>query len=147
MRATGDVHRVMRRLKPLLPLGLVAVVVAVFAPVLWNDFVLWDDDLNITGNAHYRGFTLPHLQWMFTTLHGGHYQPLTWLSFAVDHALWGLNPTGYHLTNVALHAINTVLVFLLVRSLLVCASRPVAVPDLNVAAAAGALFFAIHPLR
>jgi len=130
-----------------LPLGLVAAVALVFAPALWSEFVLWDDDLNITDNLHYRGFTPAHLRWMFTTLHGGHYQPLTWLTFAADYALWGLNPTGYHLMNITLHAANTVLVYLLVRSLVARGWARGAVPDLRIAAAAGALFFGLHPLR
>jgi len=63
---------------------LVAAVVLAFLPVLSNGFVNWDDDLNLTDNPSYRGFSWPHLAWMATTVHGGHYQPLTWLSFAPE---------------------------------------------------------------
>lgn len=67
--------------------------------------------------------------------------PLTWLTLAADHALWGLNPFGYHLTNVLLHAANAVLFFWIALRLL---PREAGAP---LAAAAAALFFALHPLR
>ena len=41
---------------------------------------------------------------MFTTTLAGHWIPLTWISFGLDYRLWGMNPLGYHLTNVLLHA-------------------------------------------
>ena len=128
------------------PIGLVLVVAACFSPALRNDFVNWDDDLNLTDNSAYRGFTPSHLRWMFTTTLGGHYQPLSWLSFAADHALWGMEPAGYHLTNVLLHAASAVVLFFVLQRLLAYRSavpRAVLLP----AAFAGALFFAVHPLR
>src|SRR5207253_720110 len=80
---------------------LVALVVfAAFAPALSNGFVNWDDDVNITDNPHFRGFSAAHLRWMFTTTLMGHYIPLTWLTLALDYTLWGMNPRGYHLTSV-----------------------------------------------
>jgi tetratricopeptide (TPR) repeat protein len=118
---------------------IVAVVAAAFAPVVRNGFVLWDDDLNLTENPHYRGLGAANLRWMFTTLHGGHYQPLSWLTLALDHALWGMDGRGYHLTSLALHLANTVLVARLLAAL-VPRARPLAV-------AAGTLLFAVHPLR
>jgi hypothetical protein len=125
---------------------LVLAVVASFAPTLTNGFVDWDDDLNLTGNAAYRGFGWTQLRWMLTTTHGGHWQPLTWLSFACDHALWGMDARGYHLTNLVLHALCGILVWRILQTLLRGAgvgsegSRPLV-------AAIGALLFAIHPLR
>ncbi len=115
------------------------VVAAVFAPAIGNGFVNWDDDVNITGNPHFRGFSATHLKWMFTTPRMGHYIPLTWLTLAADHAIWGMDPRGYHLTNVLLHAINAALVFLIARRLL--RAYPLG------AAAFAALAFGLHPLR
>ena len=120
------------------------VVLAVFLPALKNDFVLWDDDFNLTENPRYRGLAPENLRWMFTTMHGGHYQPLSWLTLALDHAVWGMNPMGYHLTNVALHAANAVLFYYLLRTLLRLTTTAAAT---SLAAAVGALAFAIHPLR
>ena len=99
-------------------LGLLIAVIACFAPALGNGFVDWDDDLNLTDNARYRGLALAQLRWMFTTTLGGHYQPLTWLSFAVDHALWGMQPGGYHLTSLVLHAANALVLYLVLQRLL-----------------------------
>lgn len=114
-------------------------VVAVFAPALDNGFVNWDDDGNFTDNPHFRGFSAEHLRWMFTTTLYGHYIPLTWLTLAADYALWGMNPRGYHATNVLLHAVNAALVFLIARRLL--HRHAVA------AAVTAALAFGLHPLR
>src|SRR3989338_8638402 len=79
----------------------------------------------------------------------GHYQPLSWVTFALDYLLWGMEPFGYHLTNLLLHAINAVLFyFLAVRLLTLAHGR--AVPGelaVRVAAAFSSLIFAVHPLR
>lgn len=133
-----------------LALGLVGAMFAAFWPALWNAFVDWDDDLNLISNPHYRGLSAAHLGWMFTTFHGGHYQPLSWLTLALDHSLWGMNPTGYHLTNLLLHAANGVLFTFLAAALLARVSAPATSEGrlaLDAAALAGALFFVLHPLR
>src|SRR5438445_271937 len=127
----------------MVPAGIALVVIACFLPTLRNDFVLWDDDLNFTDNPSYRGLSWRQLRWMFTTVHGGHYQPLSWVTLGLDYTLWGMNPTGYHLTSLLLHAVNAVLFYYVVVALL----RRAAVSASAGAAAAGALFFAIHPLR
>ena len=132
---------------PWLPGAIVLAVLACFWPALDAEFVDWDDDLNLTDNAAYRGLGPAHLGWMLRTTLGGHYQPLTWLTFGLDHALWGMDAGGYHLTNVLLHAANAVLVFLLARALVARALGPGCAPVLPPAAAIGALLFAVHPLR
>jgi tetratricopeptide (TPR) repeat protein len=129
--------------------GLVGAVVAAFAPV-WNcEFVNWDDTENFLNNARYRGLSLAHLRWMFTTFHGGHYQPLSWLTLAIDYTLWGMQPRGYHVTNLVLHTANALLVYALAARLLARAAGEGAADGgrLAVAAAVTALCFAIHPLR
>jgi len=85
---------------------------------------------------------------MWTT-HLGHYIPLTWMTFGLDYLLWGMNPLGYHLTNLLLHAANAVVFFFITRRLL---TRALPGPSerghtLAVSAAFAALVFAIHPLR
>jgi hypothetical protein len=131
--------RVSARLRPGIVLLVVAVVFAAFLPALGSQFVLWDDDLNFTENPSFRGLSASHLRWMFTTLHGGHYQPLSWVTLGLDYTLWGMDPFGYHLTNLVLHAANALLVHRLIAVL---------VPGVGTAAAVvGALAFAVHPLR
>src|SRR5437867_8146399 len=87
---------------------------------------------------------------MLTTTRMGHYAPLAWLSHAVDFALSGTDPSGWHRDNLVLHALNAVLVFFLAMRL-VSAAQPMRAREhplaLRLAAAAAALLFAAHPLR
>jgi hypothetical protein len=130
---------------------LVALVTfAVFFPALRNEFVNWDDYELLVNNPHYRGLGWEQVRWMFSTFHTGHYQPLSWMTFALDYLIWGMEPFGYHLTNLVLHAANAALFYFLVLRLLSLAlSQPPSAPDLGLRTAAGfaALFFSIHPLR
>ena len=118
-----------------------------FSRVLGAGFVPWDDPVNITGNPCFRGFSAAHVWWMLTTLFDGHYIPLVWLSFALDHAVWGMNPFGYHLSNVLLHSANAVTAYVVFVRIL--GGPDTAAPDLRrrAAAAVGALLFSLHPLR
>jgi tetratricopeptide (TPR) repeat protein len=134
------------RKRLLLPALVALFTVAAFLPSAFGEFLLWDDDANFLFNEHYRGFSAENLRWMFTNAYG-HYMPLTWLSCGLDYALWGMNPAGYHATNLALHALNAVLFFLLLGKLLRHAAPDLAEPTAGVAAAAGALCFSLHPLR
>ena len=127
------------RTRTLITAGVALAVAASFLPVLWNGFVVWDDDLNLTENPYFRGFGPAPLRWMFTTFHGGHYQPITWLTFALDYTLWGMDARGYHLTSLVLHVANALLVYRLIAAL---------VPDASPGSVAiGALVWAVHPLR
>ena len=120
-----------------------------FWPSLQNAFVQWDDPLNFTDNPHYRGLGWPQLKWMFTSFHTGPYIPLTWISLAIDYLVWGLNPTGYHLTSLLLHAGNAVLVYRIAKRLIdIAATRDADLPrGFHVGAVFSALFFSVHPLR
>jgi Flp pilus assembly protein TadD len=106
----------------------------------------WDDDINITKNPWFRGFTAMHVGWLATNMLMGHYIPVTWLTFALDHAVWGMNPFGYHLTNVVLHGLNAGLFFLTAMQLLGRATTWSAA-RLRMAGVIATLFFAVHPLR
>ena len=144
MQNTGHIQRD----KSLLAAALIAVFTfLVFSPVLLNDFVNWDDEANFVFNQSYRGLGFAQLKWAFTTLHMGHYMPLTWLSSGLDYVLWGMNPGGYHLTSLVLHSLNAGLFYLLVLFLLRYVLKKHDDAELKLAAAFGALFFAVHPLR
>ena len=67
-------------------------------------YVNWDDPVNFLNNPRYRGLGVSQLKWMFTTFHMGHYIPVTWITFGLDYLLWGMDPAGYHLTSLLLHA-------------------------------------------
>src|SRR5213594_3836829 len=132
----------------LVPALIALVTFAAFLPVLQNQFVDWDDQRNFLDNPHYRGLGWTHLRWMWTT-HLGHYIPLTWMTLGLDYLLWGMNPVGYHLTSLLLHAANAVVFFFVVRRLL---ARALPSPSehgyaLAVSSGVAALVFAIHPLR
>src|SRR4029077_18998051 len=133
-----------------LALTVAVVTFAIFVPALRNEFVRWDDFDLLGQNPHYRGLGWSELGWMFTTFHTGHYQPLSWITFAVDYLIWGMEPLGYHLTNLVLHAANAALFyFLSLRLLSLALSIHYPSADLRLKTAAGfaAFFFAIHPLR
>src|SRR5438445_544005 len=133
----------------LAPLLVVLCTLAAFLPTLQNQFVNWDDDKNYLDNHHNRGLTWQQLSWMWTTFHMGHYIPLTWMTLGLDYLLWGMNPLGYHLTSLLLHAANAVVFYVLARRILTLARPGLADCGHALAASAGfaALVFAIHPLR
>jgi len=97
-----------------LSLILVLAVVAVYGQVAGFDFVEYDTQHYLTRNgAVQRGITPETIGWAFTSFHIANWHPLTWLSHALDVSLFGFQPGAHLLHNVALHALNTVLVFLL----------------------------------
>lgn len=106
-------------------------------------FSNFDDPAFVTEVEGYRGFSPSHLAWMFTEVRYGHWQPLTYFSYGVDHALWGMDPAGFHFTNIFLHALAAVLVMFLTRDLLARAKTPAAL----LGSVLGALLFGLHPLR
>jgi protein O-mannosyl-transferase len=129
------------------PLAIALLTVAVFAPALGYGFVLWDDDRNFLTNPYYRGLGWAQVRWAFTSTVMGHWIPVTWLTFSLDHAVWRMNPFGYHLTNVLLHAANAVLLYALARGLLRRALPAAGTGAIVLGAMVSALFFALHPLR
>ena len=134
----------------LVPLCVAIVTFGVFFPALVNDFVNWDDDKILYDNPYYRGLGWDQLKWMFSTFLMGHYQPLTWVTFALDYQLWGMAPFGYHLTSLLLHTANALLFYWVSQRLLRAAIGPLSEEDnwrLELSAGLAALLFAIHPLR
>jgi len=87
-------------------------------PALQNGFVNWDDDLYVFKNSNIQSITASSIKWMFTSFHAYNWHPLTWFSLAVDYAMWGKNPFGYHLSNILLHSFNTFLTVVLVFQLI-----------------------------
>jgi tetratricopeptide (TPR) repeat protein len=119
---------------------LLALVVCVFLPSLRNGFVNYDDNLYVTDNFRVQaGLTWPGLVWSFAKLHGDgtYWHPLTWVSHMMDCQLYGLRPWGHHLTSLLLHAVNTLLVFLVFRRMTAASWR----------CAFLAALFALHPLQ
>jgi protein O-mannosyl-transferase len=118
-------------------LFLCAINLIVFWNVQHCGFV-YDDSFYVAKNTHLAtGLTIDSIKWAFTSIDGGSYHPLTWLSWMGDYALYGLHAGGYHWTNLLLHIGNTLLLFLFLRR---------ATGDVLRSGFVAALF-AIHPLH
>ena len=76
------------------PVLVAAVAVLPFVPALSAEFVHWDDDVNFVNNPHYRGLGARQIGWMLSTTLLGHWIPLTWLTFGLNYALGGMDPSG-----------------------------------------------------
>lgn len=112
---------------------LTAVTVLAYRPA-WNGGFLWDDDVYITNNEL---LTAPDgLRRIWFSLDSpSQYFPLVYSTFRFEHALWDVNPTGYHWVNLLLHIANALLVWAVLARL--------KVPG---AWLAGAIF-ALHPVQ
>lgn len=85
----------------------------IYLPALQNGFINWDDGVYVYENPNIQKIDLELIKWVFSIKANPTWHPLTLFSLSIDHAVWGLKPFGYHLTNIALHAFNTFLVFFL----------------------------------
>lgn len=146
----------MRRIGPLSAAAVLAGLVAwVYLPTLSQGWAPIDDGLNFVRNEHFRGLGWDELRWMWTTRLAGHYIPLSWMTLGADYLVSGMDPRGYHRTNLLLHLANALLFFALAKRLVREASEapnaptPAADPErsLTIGAFAAAAFFALHPLR
>jgi protein O-mannosyl-transferase len=127
-------------------LAVAGLTALVFLRSLGHGFVAWDDQILLVENPAFRGLGWVQMRWMARTTMLGHYAPMTWLSFALDHGAWGLRPAGYHLTNVLIHAVNAALVYVVAIQLLGWATAWTAHAR-QLGAALTALVWALHPLR
>jgi protein O-mannosyl-transferase len=126
---------------------LFCVAFFIFKSSLGYDFV-WDDREIIVNNLHIRTFGFNSIFWAFTNTLGGHYQPLTWLSFIMNYHIWGLESYGYRLTNILIHSSNTVLLMLVIYSILKLFFKTSANYFILITSSVvGALIFSLHPLR
>ncbi|MBK8477903.1 MAG: tetratricopeptide repeat protein [Opitutaceae bacterium] len=117
---------------------LFLVVAAVFLPSLRHDFITYDDPGYVTANAQVQaGLTWENVKWAFASVEVSNWHPLTWLSHMLDCQLFGLQPWGHHLTNLLLHACNTLLLFVVLRRATGAVGRSLFV----------AALFGLHPLH
>jgi Flp pilus assembly protein TadD len=111
---------------------------ALYAPALSHDFVLYDDDLYVTENAFVRdGLSWQGLGRAFTSTEVGIWHPVTFLSHMLDVELFGMDPAGHHASSILLHAFNALLVFQLLARGSGAVWRSASV----------AALFAVHPLQ
>lgn len=117
---------------------LVLATIALYNPISRAPFLNYDDDYYILQNSHIRsGLTGSTAKWALHATDLSNWHPVTWLSHALDIQLFGLKPAGHHYMNVLLHALNTVLLFLLLERVTGMAWRSLLV----------AILFAIHPIN
>jgi hypothetical protein len=117
---------------------VVLVSLAVYFNTLSAGFVNWDDPKLVLENPYVRGLTWENLRFIWTRPILETYLPLRVTSYAIDYEIWnGYNPLGFHLTNVILHAVVSLLVFGITRRL---------TGSLAAALFAG-LLFAVHPVH
>lgn len=135
--------------------ALVAVItVGVFLPALQNGFVEWDDNKYIYDNPFIRSINLEFFRSAFLDFRASNWHPLTWISHALDYALWGLNPFWHHLTNIVFHALNTFIVVILAARLMEVYMRGRRILHTGfyrngslIAALTAGLLFGLHPLH
>jgi tetratricopeptide (TPR) repeat protein len=95
-------------------MALIVIVVVVYMQAGNHEFLNFDDNVYVTSNPHVAsGITGENIIWAFTSFDESNWHPITWLSHMTDVQFYGMNPRGHHLTNVAIHAISTVILFLL----------------------------------
>ncbi len=115
------------------------------------DFVAFDDDYNLLFNPHLGPLSLERMHWAFSDWsYARRCMPLGWLGFSAVFSVGGLNPAGYHLAGLGLHAVNTLLFFVLLCRLVAAGDSRVdeATRNWSVGCAfLGAMFWAWHPLR
>ena len=121
-------------------LALVLGTAAVYWPAHGFQFIAYDDPGYVGENVHIRsGFSVAGIVWAFTKMVKDtfYWMPTTWLSHMLDCQLFGVNPGAHHLMSVAYHAVNAVLVLLLLRQMTGAFWRSAIV----------AALFAWHPLQ
>ena len=119
-------------------LALAGLVFLAFGGALDCGFVRFDDHVYVFENPQVAGgLTAAGVRWAFTTGHASNWHPLTWLSHMSDVELYGLEPAGHHATSVFLHALNAILLFLILRTMTGCFGLSWIV----------AALWAVHPLR
>ncbi len=130
-------------------LAAALICLLVYLRALTCDFINWDDPLYVTENPAIRILDREFVRSAFTTSYMGWWMPLTWISFAIDYRIWGLNPFGYHLTNILLHAANCGMVVLIAYQVFRKIVPKEEQPEFPWRAAAllPALLWGIHPLR
>ena len=127
-----------RRQKFIICIVLAVLTLAVYRQTYQFDFLKFDDEVYVTENIYIQsGITPDRLHWAFSTLYAEFWHPVTWLSLMLDYQIHGLNAGGYHQSNLILHILSTLLLFLLFNRMTGAVWRSAFV----------AALFALHPLR
>lgn len=104
---------------------------------LSNSSTHWDDHLYITENQAIRDINWHNIKEIFSTIYVGNYAPIHILSYAIDYSIWGADLFGFHLTNLILHIINSIILFFIIQKF--CRNNNIPLFT--------ALLFAVHPVQ
>lgn len=119
-------------------LFLIVITYVSFSRILQNGFINFDDTEYVVKNPQVTsGLTFEGVKWAFTKFHFYNWHPLTWISHMADYEIYGLNAGGHHLTNLLLHILNTLLLFLVLKRITGSVWKSAFV----------AALFAVHPLH
>jgi tetratricopeptide (TPR) repeat protein len=121
----------------ILAFGAALAALVTWWPALRGEFLSWDDTAYVIENPMLRPLSLGNLWRMLTTSYAANWHPLTWLSHALDLAVFGENVAAHHAVNLALHAANAALLVLVLSALAGARGHSAVV----------AILFAVHPLR
>jgi protein O-mannosyl-transferase len=122
----------------LIVLALAGITLVTYLPVKHHQFIGYDDSRYVTRNTRVQaGLSWNNIVWAFTTYEVANWHPLAWFSHMLDCDLFGLNPSGHHLTSLVLHLANVGLLFSLLQSMTGSLGRSAFVTAL----------FAVHPLN
>jgi Flp pilus assembly protein TadD len=117
---------------------LCIMVLTVYGSVQHFDFVFYDDHVYIMDRPEVAsGLTIRGIRWALTSTDAGFWHPVTWVSLMADYQLYGMNPGGFHITNLIFHLANTLLLYWMLMSMTGSAWRSGVV----------AALFAVHPLH
>jgi Flp pilus assembly protein TadD len=117
---------------------LFGIVLGTFLPSTRNDFIEYDDSVYVYNNDQVKnGLSADGILWAFSDVSTGNWHPLTWFTHMLDAQVHDVVPWGHHFTSVLLHAINTVLLFLVMRRM----------TRMLWASLAVAMLFGLHPMR
>ena len=123
---------------PVLYALLGIAVLVVYGQVIGHEFLLYDDKQYVYQNPMVQGgISLQGIYWAFSTFYASNWHPVTWLSHMLDQQIFGSNAGAQHLVNVLFHALNSILLFTVLRKMTGSTWRSFAV----------GVLFAIHPIH
>jgi len=118
--------------------AIIICIFAVYIPCIQFGFVHFDDQLYVFDNPHIRdGLTWDGIKWAFTTIRGGNWHPLTWISHMLDISCYGMNAGRHHWNSIQIHILSTILLFIFLR---------MATKTIWISASITAIF-ALHPIH
>ena len=125
--------------------GIIVLTIIIYAKSIHAGLLYgWDDNVYVSNNHDITDLSFHGLKHLFSGFYVNCYLPLTMLTYALEYKFFGLNPAVYHIDNILLHLLNTILVFFFVKSLFSSLSTPYSMLP---TAFFCTLLFAVHPMH